>query len=354
MDNINLLNKYVKEDTDALFSSSSSIFDIVNIVSKKYYENISLPSIKIKPLRDIYIPNSKNKSIRLTLDFFKSIDDEMYQNALKILSGQSEIPIHFHQCDPVTISHRRSRNNYLSRSIGLPHKQRQNIDKTFTSIDVYLSNSIEDVFNLSHELSHTFTVDTNKSLINHPKDLELLSEVIPFSIEQLLQNYLLKEKVITKTYANQSNILRTIDISDSAFYIQLRLFLIGLYKDNNDKITFNTLKNNSFIRNEEQIQSLCQYYEGSDSILRASRYVIADTIAIPNIVKKYNSNPDKTISQLKDFSYKLESGQPLNEILSTIDIGLSTECLYSLLDKKNEYNKNLLKNYQNNNSNITR
>ena len=61
--------------------------------------------------------------------------------------------------------------------------------------EIFKNQNVEDIYNLAHEISHTFTVDLNTSPTSIPKELDLLIEIIPFTIEQLMQNYLLNKRI---------------------------------------------------------------------------------------------------------------------------------------------------------------
>ena len=60
-----------------------------------------------------------------------------------------------------------------------------NKDKTIISINVFLTDSLNDIYNLIHEITHYFTFGDTESEI-------MLSEVAPQCMERVLDDFLLQ------------------------------------------------------------------------------------------------------------------------------------------------------------------
>ena len=223
--NLNVLNEFAEIDNNELSNIPDELINSIYSLSLGYVSIISPHNRNVASLNDIYLFDSKNKSIRICLDFFKSVNTQMYQQLLSILTGQSEIKINFYNSNPLVISNRRSYNECFSPSFFIANNSSKTLAKTFTSIEFYLSNTIEDIYNLAHEVSHTFTSDLNRSSNDKLADFGLLHELLPSSIEQVLQIYLLDRNIISQDYANQRNIINTLSAQEHALIIQLRLSL---------------------------------------------------------------------------------------------------------------------------------
>ena len=372
IEDLKLLNKYVKADVSILSSLSSDVFMALSCLISN---TIKIPNIKIEEPQNIYLTNSQKISIPLTLDIFKSIDDEMYQKALSIFSRQDEIPIIYNHAHPSYKTCRRSFNHHMSPAISLSKNSHKDIDKTFTIIEMNLSDSIEDIYDLAHEISHTFHQNPNIPLIDKSEEIGLLSEIPPFISEQFVQDYLLKEKIITPAYAIQRDLYSASNISRMSRIIRLRIILASLYlknipdnirnnstilqKNEYMPLTAKTLLDSGIINNENEIQILCQDYKNWDPIKNPINsnfinYVLAYTVVYPYINEKYKANPNKTISQIKKFTEYLKHGDSVKEALNILDISLTPEFISSLLEQKNKYIKKLLDDYSKDNSDTFR
>lgn len=264
----------------------------------------------------------------------------MYEEALKILSGQSDISIQFHCSDYLSISNHQSTNSHYTPSIKLPHNTFKRVEKTFTSIDLYLLNTLEDLYALVHEISHTFTVNLDIPLNHIPIYIALLQEVSPFSTEQIFQQYLLDSKIITPEYAITRDIMQTLGIAHNAKMIHFRLALVRLFQQYGG-LSRHILMNNDFLEErgdifEKQHRFLKLYRDlpNQKSLFKEFGYVLADTFVNPFIAIFYNSHPKTTISQLKELERNLRSNATLDEIIKPFSLNISPDTLKIILDKK--------------------
>lgn len=175
------LNNCVEKDARDIgrFKERSYIYYIVSQYLKK------VPRISGRFIPPIYLKLSNQEILKTVLEFFESLDPEMYKQAKSIIMGQNEIKMNIYDKEqaeeveknekPVPQSEKLKKSPlmqieqdfiwYKEKGIEKEHRVKRGKARIF----VPKEGSINDVYNSAHEISHSF--DLNLENLHHRNDL---------------------------------------------------------------------------------------------------------------------------------------------------------------------------------------
>ena len=253
------------------------------------------------PKRTI-VPIKQTEMIEQVLNFFKSIDDELYEKAKAILEGRDEnVEIIFANASDdrnwydesnVKMQSGKSVINILTQQ-ELPRGQRLEADMC----------TLEDLFGLVHEISHTFDIDYTKkqsqekrSAINFTR--RFYGESLPIAFETLLTEYLIEKTDYPINAIEQRYYRRTNDLYDMTS-IQYAKLLLAKVQEQEGEITNENMQ--EFIQKNGLGLNYARYIvsrinDDPQSFMGRNRYPIAGLIG-PKIVNAYKESGSIAIKE---------------------------------------------------------
>ena len=292
------------------------------------------------------IPIKKEDIIRITLDFFQSIDEEFYQRAKNVIMNIDEQASS--RIVNVNIDDRYGRISFLKTMFGKSEAYMP--IQSILSKQEALENetgTLEDLYSMVHEISHLFDLNFKDSLPkivepNNKKEKKitrnLFGESTTRAFEILLTEYLLKNTDYSRDAIKQQHKMSENDYYDMTSSTYIRLLLAREYKKNG-KITQETLER---LRKEKGLD-IHYFRHITDKIIKdqssltfRNRYAVANAVA-PTIVKKYHKNGSKI---LKMYLNAIKEDD-LEKVLDILEISLSNEGIRQVLDNKLQLNRNI-------------
>lgn len=206
------------------------------------------------------IPLKKWKIISLTLEFFKSVDSEIYKKIKNIIfSKNSKIKLNIYKLSEVkNFNENDFEFKNFRRYSKNPFNQRwDNRDIVYIPLEDTFrkgeekknvlqkdEGSLKDVYILVHELTHTldmylgYIINKHKNIISGElyDNNSILTESIAVGMERYLTNYLLDNKICNTNNVRESFIIRANDTINACYFAYTRLAL-ARKKQKNGKIT---------------------------------------------------------------------------------------------------------------------
>lgn len=348
------LNKRIQEAAEEI--SKLKYREYIYMISKTSFKE--LPYINnYNPAPTIARKYSNEELISITLDFYKWLDEDMYKEVLKIITGQSEIPIAVYNdetknnlLNPISgfceYSKRPTVENTLETILITDENKEHNVKRSQAKIYAYRKGDcIEkymEFYILAHEIAHSFAINLNDFF--NPTE-NLLTEVTPIIIEYLMDIYLLKNGLVTeyevlRKQSREEN--RNKMTNDEIIFAVMEL--AKAYKEKgtiNECILEQTFRNEEINLNSSRIENICEnIIQNKNSIDVSFRYVIANLISVPNFSERYTKNPQEAITRLKEFIGKVKDDD-LQGSLKCFDIELTQEGIEHLVEEKKKYRKQL-------------
>lgn len=275
---------------------------------------------------EICIPNRYNEPIqtemdaetvkKIALDFFRSIDEEFYKKARAIINQETSIEFKMYKKEEI-------KDYEEKEDDGIPKYSKvasvHNNGKR-TVMFIPLNGTIEDIYLLVHEISHTFDLNIENDSRNGTRNI--LGEVTPAVFEALLSEYFIKSgNKKQDVYRREKG--GTISKYDDGVETYTKLVLMDLIKRKGE-ITIEDIQK---IQKEANLGTdTIKYILGrllnspADVDYRA-RYMIAQ-LAYPYIVDKYKREPQKTMEEIKKYFRAIQENDFGNALES---LGLSVE-----------------------------
>ena len=310
---------------------------------EQLYGNLlrSKDMITENPKRTI-VPINQIEMIEQALNFFKSIDDELYDRAKAILEGRDEnVEINFvnarddknwYEESDVRTQSGKSVINILTQQ-ELARDQRLEPDMC----------TLEDLFILVHEISHTFDINyTSKeseektSAITPTRDF--YGESTPIAFETLLTEYLIENTEYPIDAIEQRYYRRINDLYDMTS-IQYAKLLLAKVKEQAGEITNDNLQ--EFIQKNGLGLNYARYIisrinDDPQSFMGRNKYPIAGLIS-PQIVKVYRESGSTAI---KEYLTAVKSDSQ-EELLKTLGVTMDEDGISKLVSQVIEQDRDI-------------
>lgn len=334
--------------------SSETLKDIFEVCLDKYFYSsfrINYKTNDKNKVKDSVIKIKPNDVFAITLDFFKSIDIDFYnQTAKKILQLNKTDILKIYNLNTVKdfneIDEHGLKKYYDSFCI-VPNqtristyipiqtsKQEENVDisKLYFSLD----NLFGFVHEISHNFNNAFSLTFDNSKIPTPTSVQsrnnvLLCETTAITFERLLADYLLKNSNFSSDSIKNYMAWRMHDSILKLYYGYIKMVILN----EKNKDLENNYISNDFLRET----SLIFKDSGTalDSIINDPlffkheiTYGIA-AIIYPSLVKKYNTNGSIAIKQYLD---SIQNGSILDALTSAnIDLDNLDDVAQNMCDE---------------------
>lgn len=332
-------------------SNNRKKYSVANVKRNRFLRPFELSTI------------STDEMVKLALEFFKSIDENIYKLAVQtILQQKEKISMYVYNIHNIKDFSETEDNGIIKYAtdgsvvydngnaivhIPLGDKKKENIGSICSLRDAYV---------LVHEISHLFDVNLEDTLpkirlseqeerrekpvkINETR--ELLAETTAIAFEQLFRDYLLQNTLYSKEEIlhNQRNRIKSVYNHAESVYANL---LLARIKEKNGKISNEDIEeimrnNNLSVQDARFIARSVISDKGNMQMHK--RYAIAGLLA-PTIVQKYRKDKEQGKVLLKRYLEEIKKNN-FKGALSTFEITTSSEDISKLIQVLNEEEKKL-------------
>lgn len=258
----------------------------------------------------VITPIKKEEMLQVTLNFFKSIDSELYKKAVNTILQQSKNIktriYNIHQIEDFNkedsfglLKHTRngcvqSKNGFAT--VNIPVREKIDSDKEFVLNKDECT--LNDLYVVVHEISHLFDLDFDLEILDGEKiaepkiriTRELLGEATASSFEGMLSEYLLKNGIYSQEAIQEIDKLNINSFLQDARLVYAKLVL-AKEKSKNEEIKLEFVE--KFMRDNgfsiQYIRNMAKrIIDDPRNMLFEKRYALAGLIS-PTIIKKYNA-----------------------------------------------------------------
>ena len=315
------LNKFIYENMQNRERSTDYIllYRISKIMSNEL-------KIKDRHINEITKPISEKQTKEVTLQFFKELDQELYEKAKKIIDGNSDISFNMYMLDG-------NEDFSKTKSDGMPvHTRIPCVFSRNGKSAVYMpyKGTIEDIYLLVHELSHTFDIGKNNNSTRN-----MLGEVTPACFETMLNQYLIEKGIATKEDTTNREMGRIVHYYDDAVETFAKLELIKI-KEQQENIThknFIEIQKKYGITNRQLSYVLRRLANSESNVDYKARYMNA-LLIYPHYMEQYTEDPQKAIRTLKEYFKQIKANNFENS-LKTLGINPCIESIQKLVETTN-------------------
>lgn len=298
---------------------------------------------KMSPV-SIVVPIKKEEMIKTSLEFFESIDDELYQKVIDVvLADDKDIKLNIYNVHSINDFRKKDENNFLKYTtygvvqnnygcalVNIPMSS----ELTKKEADVINKNNpmLEDLYLMVHELSHLLDLNldigkaTKKEIagkqgiyeVNITR--ELTAEATAIAFEGLLSEYLIENKAYPRAAIQQISNRRINSCLQKARIVYTKLIL-AREKEEKGKISLDFIENNmrNYGLSVQGVRGIANdIINYPDDMLMQNRYAIGGLIA-PTIVKTYKEKGAEPIKSYLEYAKQCNLKSALNQIGIQLD-----------------------------------
>lgn len=321
-DKLQMLNRVIDENLRSRRKSTD--YDLLHRVSAMMTNEVH---INDRHTNQITKPFSEEQTKDVTLQFFKRLDQDLYQRVKQILDGKSKFDFNMYQLDE---------NEDFSRTKadGMPiHTKTACVMSRNGKSAIYVpcKGTIEDIYLLVHELSHTFDFIENDNPTRN-----LMGEVTPHCFEAMLSQYLLENGIASKDdVVNREKGSSISHYDDGAeTFAKLELMRIKEQQGEIKPEDIIQLQRKYGITNRQLGFVLERLTHSEPNVDYRARYMIAQLV-YPHYIEQYQQNPQKAIQCLKEYFEQIKANN-MTESLEILGIEPSIEAIPQLIQECNK------------------
>ncbi|MBE5805177.1 MAG: hypothetical protein E7313_00385 [Clostridiales bacterium] len=288
--------------------------------------------IKDRHTDEITKPLSMEETKEIALQFFLGLDQKLHEKVKGIVEGNSEFSFSMYMLDEKE-DFSKTDNDGMPIHTRIPSVVSKNGK---SGIYVPCKGTIEDIYMLVHELSHTldFVKQDNPTR-------NMLGEVTPYCFEAMLSQYLLENGIATRVDVINREKAATISHYDDGVETFSKFELMKIKEENGDitQDDIRRLQKNYGLTNN-QIEYVLGRMENSETnIDYKARYMTAQLI-YPYYMKQYDQNPQNAIKTLKEYFEQIKLNNFIGS-LQTLGIEPRVESIQKLIEIANSRFENL-------------
>ena len=313
----------------------SMIIDLMNIICKKNTYQSENENKQITVIQE-------DRMFETILDFFNSIDVELYNKANEILNNtypNTKTYIYdFHKNDPNHLSFysifygEKQAKVYLPLRYSINEETSMKIDKKYGE-DFY---TIDDLYSVTHEIAHLLDINPENFEKSPSKTRDILTEVTPGIFELYLSDYLLKNEIFDVNVINNKKSYNNNKLLTHANMCRIKLNFLEL-KRKKGEITEEDIKlmmKKDVLNQDEFIKIINLIVKSSVSITENKRYAFCLMYA-PIIFQKSKNVSDHT--PLKKYLNECSKNLPFTDILD--DFGIHFKKEIDIYRNQDDYEK---------------
>lgn len=305
----------------------------------------------------IVTPIKKEEMLKIVLDFFKSIDSEIYKKAIDTILQQTEnIKMNIYNLHEVKDFTKKDDNGFPVYSSGAEVEYTNGFAAVHIPIKRELDSkeekilgkeecTLEDLYTIVHEISHLFDLDLDfgkpdrdelqgkKGKQKRRITRELLGEATAISFEGMLTEYLLEKGIYSKEAIQEMSNLTLNSLLQDARLVYAKL-LLAREKIKNGEIKLEFVE--KFMRDNNfsiQYIRMMAYNIINDprNMLYEKRYALGGLIA-PTIIKKYREEGAETLKRYLEEA----KNENFEETMAVLGIELNEQGINQLVSNVKE------------------
>lgn len=220
-DKLKMLNGFIQENLQN--RKNSTDYDLLYRISGMMTKDFK---IKDRHFNSITKPSTMEETKEIALEFFKGLDQELYEKVKGVIEGNSRFSFNMYMLD-------KNEDFSLTDDDGMPiHSKTPRVMERNGKVGIYVpcKGTLEDIYLLVHELSHTF------DYVEGPNDQtrNMLGEVTPHCFEAMLSQYLLEKGIATKEDVTNREKGTTISHYDDGVETFAKFELMKIKEQNGD------------------------------------------------------------------------------------------------------------------------
>ena len=326
-DKLQMLNGFIHENLKNRRNSTD--YNLLHTISGMMTRGLN---VKDRRISEITTPSTEDQTKKITLQFFKDLDQELYEKVKTIVEGDSEIDFNMYKLDKTEDFSR-------IKGDGMPvHTIKPCVMSKDGKSAVYVpcKGTVEDIYLLVHELSHTLDLIQNDNPTRN-----VLGEVTPYCFEAMLSQYLVENGIVTKeevTNREKGNIVSHYDDGVETF-TKLELMEIKEQQGEIKQEDITVMQKRYGITNRQLGYILGRLAQSEPNVDYKARYMIAQLIC-PHYVDKYEQNPQNAIKTMKEYFEQIITNN-FEGSLETLGINPSIDSIQGLIETANRRIQNL-------------
>lgn len=332
-DKLKMLNEFIQENLQNRINSTD--YDLLYRISEMMTKDFKIKDRHNYPITK---PSTMEETKEIALQFFKGLDQELYEKVKGIIEGNSKFSFNMYMLDE---------NEDFSQTDndGMPiHSKTPRVMERNGKVGIYVpcKGTLEDIYLLVHELSHTF------DFVEGPDEpgRNILGEVTPHCFEAMLSQYLLEKGIATKEDVTNREKGTTISHYDDGVETFAKFELMKIKEQKGD------ISQNDLIQMQKkygitniQLGFVLGRMEGSESTIDfRARYMTAQLI-YPHFMEQYEKNPQNAIITLKEYFKQIQANNFVGS-LQSLGIEPKVESIQELIETANTRFENLEKTRQ--------
>lgn len=322
VDKMQMLNSFIDENLRNRRNSTD--YDLLYRVSGMMTNGVHIKDRHTNPITK---PSSEEQTKDVALQFFKGLDLELYERVKNILEGKSDFAFNMYKL-------KEDEDFSKTKDDGMPiHTKTPCVMSRNGKSAIYVpcKGTIEDIYLLVHELSHTFDFIENDNPTRN-----LMGEITPHCFEAMLSQCLLENGIVTREDVTNREKESSISHYDDGVETFAKLELMRIKEQQGE------------IKQEEIVQMQKKYgitngqlgfvlgrlAQSEPNVDYKARYMIAQLV-YPHYMEQYKKNPQKAIQNLKDYFEQIKSNN-MTGSLKTLGIEPSIDCIPGLIQECND------------------
>lgn len=282
--------------------------------------------IKDRHINQITKPFSEEQTKDVALQFFKGLDQQLYERVKDILDGKSDFDFNMYQLNE-------DEDFLKTKDDGMPvHTKTACVMSKNGKSAIYVPcrGTIEDIYLLVHELSHTFDFIENDNPTRN-----LMGEVTPLCFEAMLSQYLLENGIASRDdVVNREKGTSISHYDDGAeTFAKLELMRIKEQQGEIKQEDIIHMQRKYGITNGQLGFVLGRLAQSEPNVDYRARYMIAQLV-YPHYMEEYQQNPQNALQSLKEYFEQIKVNN-LEGSLESLGIEPSIESIPHLIQKCN-------------------
>lgn len=321
-DKMQMLNSFIDENLRNRRNSTD--YDLLHRVSGMMTNGVHIKDRHTNPITK---PSTEEQTKDVALQFFKGLDQELYEKVKNILEGKSDFTFNMYQL-------KEDEDFSKTKDDGMPiHTKTPCVMSRNGKSAIYVpcKGTIEDVYLLVHELSHTFDFIENDNSTRN-----LMGEITPHCFEAMLSQYLLENGIATRDdIVNREKASSISHYDDGAeTFAKLELMRIKEKQGEIKQEDIVQMQKKYGITNGQLGYVLGRLAQSEPNVDYKARYMIAQLV-YPHYIEQYKQNPQKAIQTLKEYFEQIKSNNMIGS-LETLGIEPSIDCIPGLIQECND------------------
>lgn len=322
VDKMQMLNSFIDENLRNRRNSTD--YDLLYRVSGMMTNGVHIKDRHTNPITK---PSSEEQTKDVALQFFKGLDLELYERVKNILEGKSDFAFNMYKL-------KEDEDFSKTKDDGMPiHTKTPCVMSRNGKSTIYVpcKGTIEDIYLLVHELSHTFDFIENDNPTRN-----LMGEITPHCFEAMLSQYLLENGIATREDVANREKESSISHYDDGVetFAKLELMRIKEQQGEIKQEDIVQMQKKYGITNGQLGFVLGRLAQSEPNVDYKARYMIAQLV-YPHYMEQYKQNPQKAIQTLKDYFEQIKSNN-MTGSLKTLGIEPSIDCIPGLIQECND------------------